>query len=245
MSFDWWTLLLQIVNFLILVWLLWRFLYKPVQAVLAKRREMAGAALAAAEAKQAEAEAEAARLKEAQAKLDAERQSLIEDARKDAEAKRQSILEDAQKQAQSLIAEARNKAAKDREGDVASLKKELAETAVDIARRILTQTADGNLNAFFRSKILQSLDTLDTKESGAVEGTIRVATAEPLADSEAAAWREALARRYGDAVKAEFVVDPELVAGAELQLPHGHLRFAWADELKAAGRLLMTSEAAE
>jgi ATP synthase F0 subunit b len=245
MSFDWWTLLLQIVNFLILVWLLWRFLYKPVQAVIAKRREMAGAALADAEAKQSAAEAESERLKEAQAKLDAERQSLIEAARQDAEAKRQAILEEAQKQAKSLLAEARAKATKDREADVASLKQELAQTAVEIARRILSQTADGNLDFFFRSKILQSLDALDKKKSGALEGTIRVATAAALTDSEMTAWREALATRYGDAVRVEFAVDPELVAGAELQLPHGHLRFAWADELRAAGRLLTESEAAE
>ncbi len=49
MKIDWWTLFLQTVNFLLLVWLLQHFLYKPVRAVFEKRRKLAEQALNKAE----------------------------------------------------------------------------------------------------------------------------------------------------------------------------------------------------
>ena len=49
MSFDWWTFGLQVINFLVLVWLLQRFLYKPVRRIIEQRRELAGKALSEAE----------------------------------------------------------------------------------------------------------------------------------------------------------------------------------------------------
>ena len=57
MQIDWWTLLFQIINFLVLIWLLKRFLYHPVQRVLQQRRELVHAATAEAQHSQAQAEA--------------------------------------------------------------------------------------------------------------------------------------------------------------------------------------------
>ena len=39
MELDWTTFLLEVINFLILVWLLKRFLYQPVLEVIGKRRQ--------------------------------------------------------------------------------------------------------------------------------------------------------------------------------------------------------------
>ena len=63
MSFSWSTFALQAVNFLVLVWLLRRFLFKPVGAIVAERK---------AEIARAQAEAEAARQSAEQARKDLE-----------------------------------------------------------------------------------------------------------------------------------------------------------------------------
>jgi F-type H+-transporting ATPase subunit b len=39
MLFDWFTFIAQIINFVILVYLLWRFLYKPITKTMGKRQE--------------------------------------------------------------------------------------------------------------------------------------------------------------------------------------------------------------
>ena len=56
MEFDWLTFGFEIVNFLVLVWLLHRLLYRPVLAMIQRRRDEIAAAARAAEAQQAEAE---------------------------------------------------------------------------------------------------------------------------------------------------------------------------------------------
>jgi F-type H+-transporting ATPase subunit b len=58
MQIDWWTLVLQVINFLVLVWLSWRFLYQPVKEVIQKRKQLAEHAFAEAEKRRAEAESE-------------------------------------------------------------------------------------------------------------------------------------------------------------------------------------------
>jgi len=50
MNFSWWTFALQAANFLILVWLLRRFLFKPVGAIVARRKEEIARAMAEASA---------------------------------------------------------------------------------------------------------------------------------------------------------------------------------------------------
>ncbi|AOH87284.1 hypothetical protein AWL63_24355 (plasmid) [Sphingomonas panacis] len=49
MHIDWWTLALQAINVLILVWLLARFLYRPVMKVIADRQAAADALLSEAQ----------------------------------------------------------------------------------------------------------------------------------------------------------------------------------------------------
>lgn len=240
MSFDWWTLLLQIVNILILVWLLHRFLYKPVKAVVEKRRAMAGAELASAKAREAEAETLKANLEAERAALAKERHALLDAARREADEKRKALMDSAGRQADALLADARTKAEKARQADIASLKDELAHTAVAIARTILAQTSNQDLDAVFRARILGKLDALggEVGASKREAHALRVTTAAPLAAAEENAWREALKSRFADGAEIAFAVDPELVAGAELRLPNAQLRFAWADELKEAGQLI-------
>ncbi|HWQ12793.1 MAG TPA: hypothetical protein VNL77_08335, partial [Roseiflexaceae bacterium] len=56
MAFDWLTFGFEIVNFLVLVWLLHRLLYRPVLAMIQRRRDEIAASTQAAEALRAEAE---------------------------------------------------------------------------------------------------------------------------------------------------------------------------------------------
>ncbi|MDR3415765.1 MAG: hypothetical protein P4L83_06225, partial [Nevskia sp.] len=82
MKIDWWTLALQAVNVLVLLWLLQRFLYLPVRRVLEQRQRQATQMLDQARTAQAQAE-------QTQRALGAERQALAE-ARARAEADAQA-----------------------------------------------------------------------------------------------------------------------------------------------------------
>jgi F-type H+-transporting ATPase subunit b len=56
MNFDWTTFVLEVINFLILVWLLKRFLYRPVLDAVARRQSAVTATLADAATMRTEAQ---------------------------------------------------------------------------------------------------------------------------------------------------------------------------------------------
>ncbi len=95
MSIDWITVAAQIANFLVLVWLLKRFLYRPIldgidarERQITERMEEAGHIRAQAEAAEAAHEAEIARLK-------AGRERVLAEVREEAEKERDHILSEA------------------------------------------------------------------------------------------------------------------------------------------------------
>ncbi len=245
MSFDWWTLGLQIVNFLVLVWLLHRFLYKPVRAVMKQRQELAEQALAQADASRREAVDEKAKYDAELTGFQQQQNDLIAKARDDATKQAAIIAETAQKKADALIADAKQTAERQRSETEAAMRGDLADLAVDLAKNILTQTGAGSLNAAFLARIMDELDTRPEKDLDEMrrdvadpQAKVTVVTADELSQAEQAAWVEALRQKLAVPGTPAFSVDPAIVGGAELRLPHAAIRFTWADQIQQAAGLL-------
>ena len=81
MELDWLTVAAQIVNFLVLVWLLQHFLYAPITKAMSHREERIEERLADARKSREEAEAEAARLHDKQEELERDKEALMDEAR--------------------------------------------------------------------------------------------------------------------------------------------------------------------
>jgi F-type H+-transporting ATPase subunit b len=77
MLIDWFTVGAQIVNFLILVWLLKHFLYKPILDAIDAREKRIAAELADADAKKAEAEKERTDFEDKNRAFDQQRTALL------------------------------------------------------------------------------------------------------------------------------------------------------------------------
>jgi len=88
---DWLTVTAQIVNFLILVWLLQRFLYRPITRAMALREARIEARLADAKSARQDAENEAQAWRDKQQDLDDRRSAVIEEARREAESMRDRL----------------------------------------------------------------------------------------------------------------------------------------------------------
>jgi F-type H+-transporting ATPase subunit b len=102
MLIDWFTVGAQGVNFLILVWLLRRFLYKPVLAAIDAREKSVAAKLADATAREAKAQAEGEELRKRNEAFDREREGLLRKATDEAAAERQRLIESARQDSQLL-----------------------------------------------------------------------------------------------------------------------------------------------
>ena len=132
-----WSVLLQIVNFLFLIWVLNLILYRPIRKILIQRRQkIEGLELSIETSNRDSQEKDAAfavGIKEARAKGLKEKEALMEEA-SDAE---KQIVADLNKKAQAELVEIHGKIAKDVEKAKESLQKEIAVFANDIGQKIL------------------------------------------------------------------------------------------------------------
>ena len=133
----------QVVSFLIVTALLYKFAYKPILTVLEERRERIAEGLANAEKIKAElARTEAAR-QEVLNQANAQANKLIEEARAAAARVREQETQKAIATAEQIIAKAREAAAADHTRMLAELKREVGrlvvQTTATVTGKILTQ----------------------------------------------------------------------------------------------------------
>jgi len=96
MEINWFTVIAQILNFLVLVWLLKRYLYKPILDAIDARETRISAQIADAELKDADADKKVEEYNRKNMEFDAQRNDLIKEAKKDAKAEGDKLVEKAQ-----------------------------------------------------------------------------------------------------------------------------------------------------
>ena len=249
MTIDWWTLFLQTVNFLLLVWLLQHFLYKPVKAVIERRRQLAEQALLKAEATEKEAATAKAEFEAKSAELEKNREASAKTAQKVAAADAKTIIAQARKEADQIEAAARKVAEDTHSAALTNLKQEIVETAVKVAETILRKTANSDLNEVFLSHILDEIDALNKDDRARIDadiaskdGAVEVATSRKLTETERETWTKTLSQRLQLRGTPGFTTEPDLLGGVELRFRHATVRFAWSDQLKKAADILTKSE---
>ncbi|KKT36721.1 MAG: ATP synthase subunit b [Parcubacteria group bacterium GW2011_GWA1_44_13] len=138
---NWKLLLIQAVNFGLLLAILYRYLYKPVLHMVDVRRAKIENAIKDSERMEMElgqAEAEKSRiLRDATQKGD----DLIDAAKKHAETSEITIMKDAHRKAVHLLNEAERRTAREREEMIQKAEREVARMAVLSAEKILRQGA--------------------------------------------------------------------------------------------------------
>ena len=104
MLIDWFTIGAQALNFLILVWLLKHFLYQPILNAIDAREKRIAKELADADAQKAEAQKEHDEFQKKNEEFDQQRAALLTKATDEAQAERQRLLDEARKAADALSA---------------------------------------------------------------------------------------------------------------------------------------------
>ena len=106
MLIDWFTVGAQALNFLILVWLMKRFLYKPILHAIDEREKQIATELANADKKKAEAQKESDEFKHKNEEFDQQRAALLSKATDEAKSERQRLLDEARQAATALSSNA-------------------------------------------------------------------------------------------------------------------------------------------
>lgn len=242
MEIDWTTFALEAVNFLVLVWILKRFFYKPVLDAIARRRAAIEASLAEARSRHAEAEALEASCREGLKGLEADRRQAKEALAKEIAAERARLLEQmkvglAEERRKAEVIAARTGAEEARRREQQAVKSGLAFTA-----RLLERVADPALEARLVAMAVEDLGALPEERRAEVREAVRaesgppvVTTAGPLPDDLRKAVSEALATLLGREAAPVFEEDKALVAGLRVSLGPWVLKASVADDLEFLG----------
>jgi F-type H+-transporting ATPase subunit b len=237
MHFDWWTVALQTVNFAILVWLLHRFLYKPVLRMIDARRAEVDRQFADVRAAEATAKEQLAAIEAERAGIAAEREAALKAASAQAEESAKARRAQAEREASGLLEGARKTLAAERDQALAEARRAALDLGAEFARRLLSEVPMQLRAEAWLERIEQHLAALPPAEVNALVGqcadgaAMTIVTASPLPSPTAETWRTRLARPLGAEIVMKFDVDPALVAGTELHFPNSILRFSWQSTL--------------
>jgi F-type H+-transporting ATPase subunit b len=223
MEIDWLTVAAQIVNFLVLVWLLQRFLYRPITEAMARREDRIEARLAEARDARARVEAEAERLRETQEALDASREKVLRAARQEANDLRREMETDLRKEM-----EARRKTWEDhlqdaRDDFAARLQQRAGHQVVDIVSRVLKDYAGSDLAAQVAGTFVDRLASLDEEArdklkaaAGRAGGPVRVESSVLLEPAARRRITRAIHDHIAPDIEVAYGEDHNLVIGVRL-----------------------------
>jgi F-type H+-transporting ATPase subunit b len=240
---DWSTIVLEIINFLVLVWLLKRFLYQPVLQAIARRKAEIEASISDAETKRAEADSlrrqyqnrlgdwereRAAARTALQQELEAERRQRLDELRAALESEREK----------ARVAELRRLTEAQRQAEQQAILH-----STEFAAKLLSRLSGPELDARLIAWATEALAQLSPERRAAIRNSAesareaRVLSARSLGDDARKDLEAALRDLFGAAVACTYDKDPALIAGLRITVGSWILRANLEDELHGIAEL--------
>jgi F-type H+-transporting ATPase subunit b len=256
MLIDWFTIAAQALNFLILVWLMKRFLYKPILNAIDAREKLIAKELAEADAKKAEAQKEHEEFQKKNEEFDQQRAALLTKATDEAKAERERLLDEARKAADALSAKRRESLIHDAQNLNQSISRFAQKEVFAITRKALADLATTSLEERMGEVFDRRLRELDEKAKSLLGDALRknsepalVRTTFDLPAAQRSAIQNALNETFSAEIHIRFETAPDLVSGIELTTNGQKVGWSIADYLasleKGVGDLLKEQDKPE
>ncbi len=233
MLIDWFTVGAQALNFIILVWLLKRLLYKPILNAIDAREKRIAAELADANAKAIEAQKERDMFQHKNEEFDRQRSELLAKAIDQANAERQRLLEDARKSVDAFSSKRQEELRGDAKNLGQAMRRRVQQEVFAIARKALADLAATSLEERMSEVFIGKLRAMDGKakelfgkalKTACKPVVVRSAFAMPAQQRDG--MQRALNEIFSIDIHTRFETAPELVSGIELT-SDGH-KVAWS-----------------
>jgi F-type H+-transporting ATPase subunit b len=232
MLIDWFTVGAEVLNFVVLVWLMKRFLYKPVLAAIAAREQRIASELADADAKRAAAQQERDEFQHKNEQLDRERAMLLRQAEDEAKRERQRLIEEARSAAEALSARRQAALADEARQLNLAISQRTQQEVFAIVRKVLTDLAASSLEAqlveMFARRVRELRGAAKQVLSGALHSAANPAAVRSvfeLSQQQRSLLQAALNETFQRDVALSFECAPELISGIEF-ITNGQ-KLAW------------------
>jgi len=249
MLIDWFTVGAQVVNFLVLVWLLKRFLYKPIVNAIDAREKRIATELADADAKRAEAQKERDEFQHKNEEFDQQRAALLSKATDEAKAERQRLLDEARKAADTLSAKRQETLRNDAHNLNQAISRRTQQEVFAITRKTLTDLAGTSLEERMSEVFTRRLRELNDEAKEGLAKALKtlsepvlVRSAFELPSEQRAAIQRALNETFSADMQVRFETAPDVISGIELTTNGQKVAWSIAEYLasleKGVGELL-------
>jgi F-type H+-transporting ATPase subunit b len=233
MLIDWFTVGAQAVNFIILVWLLKRFLYRPILNAIDAREKRIAAELAAAGARETQAQKSHDEYDKKNEQFDQDRDALMAKAALEIKAEHERRLDDARKAANDLLSEQRAAARNDATALIDQMMRLAAAEVFDVARRALSDLASMTLEERLGEMFTRRLREMKPEAKQLLEVALRAPHAAAvvrsrfsLATQEKATIQNALNETFAADIRLAFETAPDSICGIELTV--GGQKLSWS-----------------
>lgn len=240
MQVDWFTLTAQIVNFLLLLFILKKLLFERVMRAMQKREQHIADQIERAGNKEKKAESLKQELENKRRDWEEEKDAREKQLKQELDEKRKQWMEKARQEVDARRKDWEEQLENDRQSFEKNFRAEAAQQVFDISRRVLNDLADESMeNAMLRC-FSDRFDRMDEKEterlSEALEETDRTLTVETrfdLSDSQKESLSELANRKFDRNVRLRTRKDAALIAGISLKAGGWTLDWHVADYLDA------------
>jgi len=238
MLIDWFTVGAQVLNFLILVWLLEHFLYKPVLNAIDSREKRIAAELEDAAAQKAAAQRERDEFRGKNKAFDEQRGALLGKSADEAKVAREHLLADAHREADRLRVQQENALRDDQKRLGQQISRVVTQEVFGVARKALMDLAAADLEERMGEVFTRRLREMDEKARESLAAALKVSSEPAILRSSfeipspvRATIRNALNETFAAEIPVRFETAPDIISGIELTASGQKLAWSIAEYL--------------
>ena len=225
MLINWFTVIAQIINFLILVFLLQRFLYKPIMQTIKKRQTMIEARWQDAEIAQEEAQREAGTYRQQQEKLRQQQETMTAQMVQKVEEQHNQLLTKARQEVEEMQKKWKEALLQEQNDFIRSLRQQIAEQTHVIARQALQDLANADLEQQMIASFCQRLQNIDENQKQIITQSLQdshqpiiIKSSFEISPESRQQITKALQIQIVSNNPLEFQTSPDLICGIQVKL---------------------------
>lgn len=234
MIIDWFTILAQSLNFLILVWLMKHFLYKPILDAIDARETKIAETIAEAAKKKVDAEKEGGEFKRKNEEFNQQREALLNKAIGEAETERERLLELARADAKALSLKQKEALKNEKLNLDQTIIHRTQQEVFAITRKVLTDLSGITLEERMIDVFIQKLQGISEGEKKEMtiasndSTPIILRTTFELSQVLQSSLESAIKSKFGNKIQIQFETSKDLISGIELNT--NGIKLAWSIE---------------
>lgn len=250
MNINWFTVIAQIINFLVLVYLLKRFLYGPIVKAMDERQSKIEQRENEAQEKILIAEGRAQDYIEKTARLDQETAEILYHVRQEAEAEKKDYMEKARDDIDAQKKLWQDSMMKEEGQYMAEMRRQIGSQSYRIAKRVLEDLATMKLEKILFEVFLDKLASLDSKEKTLISDRlvrpsriVVISSAFAISEEDKLRLQMVIKEALEGVEQVEYRVSPEIISGVQLEVNGYHLEWSIGEYLKSfEERFLVAAE---